>query len=69
MTGFLRGFPGKSRSGYVRDEMEAGGRSRLDSQQHANLQGFLGDSTGATGLEPATSGVTVRQGATGYNRL
>jgi hypothetical protein len=26
-------------------------------------------STGATGLEPATSGVTGRYGATGYNRL
>jgi hypothetical protein len=25
--------------------------------------------TGATGLEPATSGVTGRQGATGYSRL
>ena len=26
-------------------------------------------STGATGLEPATSGVTGRHGATGYSRL
>ena len=28
-----------------------------------------GSETGATGLEPATSGVTGRHGGTGYNRL
>ena len=30
---------------------------------------FAGTFTGATGLEPATSGVTGRHGPTGYNRL
>jgi hypothetical protein len=46
---------------------EAGGRMRLCCQQKIPICRMF--STGATGLEPATSGVTGRHGATGHDRL
>jgi hypothetical protein len=55
----------------VRDERvtgwKAGGRLRQSRQQKMPTCRMF--STGATGLEPATSGVTGRYGATSYNRL
>jgi hypothetical protein len=46
---------------------ESGVPASIQTTGLAYLQGF--SETGATGLEPATSGVTGRYGATGYNRL
>jgi hypothetical protein len=39
----------------------------IETTEDAVMQAFR--ETGATGLEPATSGVTGRHGATGYDRL
>jgi hypothetical protein len=42
-------------------------RASQRTTNSADLQAL--QETGATGLEPATSGVTGRYGATGYSRL
>jgi hypothetical protein len=52
-AGYLRGFPCGMRAGSA----EAGGRLRPDRQQKMLI---CREFTGATGLEPATSGVTGR---------
>ena len=57
----LAGFVGYDRLSPVRDERgmkEAGGRSRLYSCEKGAI---CREFTGATGLEPATSGVTGRR--------
>jgi hypothetical protein len=53
-AGYLRGFPCGMRAGSA----EAGGRLRPDRQQKMLI---CREFTGATGLEPATSGVTGRR--------
>jgi hypothetical protein len=53
-AGFMRRFPCGMCAGW----MEAGGRTRLARQQKMPI---CRDFTGATGLEPATSGVTGRR--------
>jgi hypothetical protein len=64
-SGFLRGFPRKSRAGCARDEKKPAVVYAKIGNKRCDLQ----ELTGATGLEPATSGVTGRYGATGHSRL
>ncbi len=63
-TGVVRGFPVGMSAFRARDErrMRRDRRSSapLRTTEHGDLQGLRGRKTGATGLEPATSGVTGR---------
>ena len=62
MAGFERGFP----CGMCAGLKEAGGRLRLTRQQKMLICRYF---TGATGLEPATSGVTDRYELNRHSRL
>jgi hypothetical protein len=68
----LQGFPasaGSSRLCRARDLSGMRRGQRSFAARPGNKRCRIAGITGATGLEPATSGVTGRHGATGYSRL